>query len=460
LEVITAGKRSKTGRRLAIIGGGLVVLLIIGYVTLRMTAPGLSSTLLEKTLHVPVHIGRLELSFTANTITIADIRLDQPESFEPQPILSIDKVEVVGWTGLIFGPRHLAEVRVTGVGVNILTDGDGRINLQTLFEPQSNEIKEPIAMMAMKIDRIIIDSITAVSKDYSVKEDGFTFTLEAGSLEVIDLTLGSYPDPSDGSVQFQAELVQAETDSAHLMFAARFGPIAESNPPVLGSVGMIGALYQTFVPAVPAGTDLLLGGEGFDLNLDMALADDRILAVGGATTSNGSTYPFRVSGSVDEPVIELPGKLASVAARMTGGVGRLLNSTLTSGKEILVGAIDTAASFGEGALHATGSFLKGVSRMSAGVVAGNQDARKKGFDEITSEAGDHFSGAFTGSADAIGKAGSRTSDALINDPAMRAWIEAIPVRKEEWIKSRHEELYQAPFPYNFTDPAKDSKDFD
>jgi hypothetical protein len=447
-------------KRLAIIGGGLVALLVIGYVTLRMTAPSLSSTVLEKILHVPVHIGRLELSVTANTITIADIRLDQPEGFEPQPMLSIEKVEVVGWTGFIFGPRHLAEVRVTGVRINILTDRDGRINLQTLFEPLSNEIKEPTAMMAMKIDRTTIDPIAAVSTDYFVTEGGFTLTLEAGSLEVIDLTLGPYPNPSDGSVRFQVELVQPETESAHLMFAARFGPITGGNPPVLGSVGMIGALYQTFVPAVPAGTDMLLGGAGFDLNLDMALADDRILVVGGATTSNGSTYPFRISGSVDEPVIELPEKLASVAARMTGGLGRFFNSTLTSGKEILVGAVDTAASFGEGVLHATGSFLKGVSRMSAGIVTGDKDASEKGFDEITSEAGDHFSEAFTDSADAISEAGGRTSDALMNDPAMQAWIEAIPVRKEEWTKSEHEELYQAPFPYIFTDPAEDSEDSD
>lgn len=443
-------------KRLAILGGGLVALLVIGYVALQMTAPSLSRAVLERIFHVPVHIGRLELSVTANTITIADIRLDQPEGFEPQPMLSIEKVEVVGWTGFIFGPRHLAEVRVTGVKVNILTDSDGRINLQTLFEQQSNEPKESTPMMAMKIDRITIDPIAAVSTDYSITEGGYTLTLEAGCLEVIDLTLGPYPDPSDGSVQFQAELVQAETESAHLMFAARFGPITGGNPTILGSVGMIGALYQTFVPAVPAGTDMLLGGSGFDLNLDMALTEERILVVGGATTSNGSVYPFRVSGSVDEPVIELPEKLASVAARLTGGVGRILNSGLTSGKEILVGAIDTASSIGKGALHATGSFFKGVSRMSAGIVTGNKDASGKGFDEITSEAGGHFSGAFADSADAIGEAGGRTSDALMNDPSMQAWIEAIPLRKDEWTKSEHEELYQAPFPYTFTDPAEDS----
>ena len=94
--------------------------------------------------------------------------------------------------------------------------------------------------------------------------------------------------------------------------------------------------------------------------------------------------------------------------------------------------------------------------MSAGIVTGNKDASGKGFDEITTEAGGHFSGAFTDSADAISEAGGRTSDALRNNPSMRAWIEAIPVRKEEWTKREHEELRQAPFPYKFADPAKDS----
>ncbi len=456
----------KLRRKLVLLSASIFALFVLGYLIVPILAPSLVGLVLEKNLHLPVHIGELKFSVTRNSITMTDLRLSQPKGFEHEPMLSVGRVEVDGWTGFLFGPRHLAEIRISGVVLNITTSSDNQTNLSVLMESSPGESEESTPaenedssqMMGMKFDRIIIDPIDIFVRDYSGIEDEISFTLKAGALEVVDLTLGPYPESPNGSVNFTGEIVQDETANAKFIFAARLEPIRDGVPYVLGSTGVIGALYQTFVPAIPAGTDMLLGGKGFDLNVDMAHSGGKLLVVGDITTSSGSSYPFRISGPVDALVFELPEKLASTVARMTGGVGRLLGSTIHSGKEIVVGAVDTAASFGKGTVHATGSFLKGIARMSTGVVTGDGEARKKGLDEMTSETGENLSGAVSESTDAIGKAGGRTSDAIANDPKMISWIEEIPDRYEEWLERDGLELSEAPFPLDIPELRQDGDD--
>jgi len=423
----------------------------------------LATVVLAHFLDVPVHIGHLEISPIANTILVTDFRLDQPDGFGHEPMLSVAKIEITGWRGLVSRERHLEELDLDGVDLNITTARDGHTNLEALGRSDAGDVPEPHRAgeadepSGIKVDRISISPIRIVRRDDSFEKSPFEVTLEKGRLEILDLTVGSDPDASPGSVTFDGELVQEESIHAFITISARFGPIESGGPPLLGSAGMTGCFYQTFVPAVPAGTDLILGGEGFDLDIDLALSEGRILLVGTTTTSLGGTYSFRVSGSVGEPVIELPEKLAGVAVRMGGGVGRLLNSTFRSGREILVGAVGTAGALGKGALHATGSFLKGIGRMSAGMITFNKDARKKGFDEVTAETGAHLSGALSGSALAIGEAGSRTSNAIRNDPKLRPWIDEIGIRHEGYATLARKEVFEAQFPPEIPGPVKESE---
>jgi hypothetical protein len=209
---------------------------------------------------------------------------------------------------------------------------------------------------------------------------------------------------------------------------------------------MTGGLYQTFVPVIPSSTALILGGEGLDLDLDVSVSRNKIYATGAATTSRGSAYPFAVRGSTDAPVFELPEKLASVATRMSGGMGRFVNSTLRSGKEVLEGALDTAASLGKSAIQATGSFFKGVGKMAKEWFNNDQGSSDTGLREVISETGGHLLDAFSESGEAISKAHDRTSEALQTDSRFQAWIEQISARHDVRAATALKEVFQAPFP--------------
>ncbi|MEZ5275045.1 MAG: hypothetical protein R3F07_01540 [Opitutaceae bacterium] len=445
-------------RWLLIGGASVLMLLLAGFLALRANAEWIVSKVLEQQLKVPVQIGALDLSVSGDTCSVTGLRLGQPDGFGAEPMVSVARIDIAGWRGAIFPDRHLKELRVNDLTVDVTTLADGRTNLSVWIESLTAKRKktsdpvspatpeEPANPFAMKVDRIEADGISIVRRDRSLGVPDFLLTIDRGTLEINDLIVGPYPDNSIGSLEIHCEIVQPEVEGARIAVASRFGPLATGIPVLLGAVRITGCLYETFVPAIPDNTDKLLGGEGFDLDVDFATSAGVIQVTGTVTTSNRSAYPFRVQGPIDAPVFELPEVLASVATRMTGGIGRLLNSTLTSGREVLVGAVGTATSMAKGAVHATGSLIKGAGQMATGLVSANREKSKAGFDSMTTGSGGHLAGGITGSVDAINQAGSRTSEALRTNPGFKKWVTESSTRHEGRTRALMEKLQGLPFP--------------
>lgn len=456
------GGSSKTRRRIAIFGGCILILLLASALYVRTVAPSLAAGALERYLMVPVHIDHLEISPFADTIKLTGVRLGQPEGYSDEPMLSAKEVNISGCRGIFSANRRLGEIRVHQVHLNLTTGSEGHTNLKDWIASIAGDREDRLARtkkadrLNLLIERIAIEPIHIVRRDRSVASKNYVLTIHKGTLDILNLAIGPHPGAPSGSVRFHCEIVQPETENAQVMLASQVGPIAADDPMLRSSVRLTGCLYQTFIPVIPPTTDLVLGGEGFDLDLDLAISNRRLQATGAMTTSDGSAYPFRIQGTMDEPVFELPEKLASVAARMGGGMGRLVNSALHSGMKIVVGAIDTVASFGKGALHATGSFLKGAGRTATGVVTLNEESTTTGLDEMTSEAGGHISDAFSESADAVSSAGGRTSEALGTNPRFQKWIEQGTARHNERSAAALEKVFQAPFPPAIPDLEEDA----
>ena len=450
-----AGLRSTRARWLLIAGASFLLLLLVGILALRANAVRIVTKVLEQQLKVPVQIGALDFSVIGDTCSVTGLRLGQPEGFGSEPMVSVDRIDITGWRGLVFPDRHMQELRVSDITINTTTLADNRTNvsvwIESITEKGEEAIKpttpkDPVQPFAMKADRIDVNGIKFVRRDHSLGVPDFLLTVDQGQLEINDLIVGPYPDTSIGSLEFHCAIMQPEVENARVMVASRFGPLATGVPVLQGAVRITGCLYETLVPVIPANTDKALGGEGFDLDVDFATSPGTILVTGAVTTSNRSAYPFRIQGAIDEPVFELPDVLASVATRMTGGAGRLLNSTLTSGKEVLVGAVGTATSLAKGAVHATGSLIKGAGQMATGLVSADSEKSKAGFDSMTTGSGGHLAGGVTGSVDAINQAGSRTTDALRTNPSFKKWVTESSARHEERTRDLMERLQRSPFP--------------
>lgn len=431
----------------------VLAMILLGILTLRFGSVRILSVVLERQLHVPVQVGEFDLSVFGDSIAVRDLRLGQPEGFGSEAMVTVDKIDLVGWRNVLFSDRRLTALNASDLTINLTTLADGRSNLGTWIrtfvgnkdaaDTATPKKTDPFAIL---VDQISVHGIRIERRDESVGEKPFLLTVDHGTLEIEDLVIGPYPSDATGSMTLHCEIDQPEAGNARITMASRFGPFANRDPSILGSVRVSGCLYWTFVPIIPANSDTLLGGEGFDVDVEFATAAGRILSSGFATTSNGSTYSFTVQGTTDEPVVELPEVLAGVVSRMAGGAGRLVNSTLGTGKEIIVGAVDTVASLGRGMLHATGSLVTGAGSIAAGVVTADGERSQSGFEEMTAETGGHLADAVTDSADAIGETGSRTSDALQNNPEFMKWVSESPQRHNDRTENLTAELERAPFP--------------
>lgn len=450
METGSESKRKKRWVTVILIGLGLIFL---GFVVLRFAPARIALIMLERELHVPVQIGSLDVSILGDTISVRDLRLGQPEGFGSDPMVTVDQIDFAGWREVLFPDRRLAALHVKDVTVNPFTFADGRSNLATWMqsfgdEPGNADTTTPQESdpFAIRIDQISVMGIRIAARDDSAGVEPFLFTLDQGALEIRNLIFGPFPDNSIGSMTLDCEIEQPGVENARIAVASRFGPLKAGEFSILGYAQVTGCLYRTFVPTIPANTDTLLGGVGFDFGAELAIAAGDILSTGSITTSNGSTYSFGIEGSTEEPVFILPETLASVASRMAGGAGRIVGSTLHSGKEVIVGAVDTVASFGLGLLHASGSLLKGMGGVAAGVITADGEMSGSGFDDMTSGTGEHLVGAFTDSTDAISETGSRTSDALQNNPEFRKWVTESPQRHDDHTRSLNDDLGTIPFP--------------
>jgi hypothetical protein len=228
-------------RRFGIIGVGVLAFIILGYLFLRTMTRDFAEVLLERYLNVYIQIGHLKVSPIADTITVGDFQMGQPDGFGDEPMLAAAQIEIAGWMGLFSRDRHLAEIRIHGLHLNITTDRDKTTNLTYWFNSitgdseESSDVKEKKGLFAIKIDRIGINPVHVVWRDFSVSEGGFEMTLDKGDFEVSDLVVGSHSDTPPGSARFYCEIVQAETENAKMTVAARFGQKVNGLPVIYGS---------------------------------------------------------------------------------------------------------------------------------------------------------------------------------------------------------------------------------
>lgn len=165
--------------------------MLSGYLTLRFGSARITSAVLERQLPVPVHLGSLHFSLFGDVVSVTDLRLGQPEGFHSEPMISVGRIDLVGWRGVLFPDRHVTALNVGTLTVNVTTLADGRSNLETWIrsfggEPEAGGTRTPenTDRFAIKIDRVAAHGIRIV-----VGAVDTVASLDGGALRATDFWL-------------------------------------------------------------------------------------------------------------------------------------------------------------------------------------------------------------------------------------------------------------------------------
>ena len=104
---------SKRGRRWVIPIAIVLAMILLGILTLRFGSVRILSVVLERQLHVPVQVVEFDLSVFGDSIAVRDLRLGQPEGFGSEAMVTVDKIDLVGWRNVLFSDRRLTALNAS-----------------------------------------------------------------------------------------------------------------------------------------------------------------------------------------------------------------------------------------------------------------------------------------------------------------------------------------------------------
>jgi hypothetical protein len=249
-----------------------------------------------------------------------------------------------------------------------------------------------------------------------------------------------------GEIELTGGVVQPGAPRAEVYVAGRFAGVGNGEEKLRLAARVTGCLFRTLVPLVPPNTDTVLGGAGFDADVETRWSGGVVDLVGAVATSGGSKYHASVQGPVDDPRVEVPDKLLSVASRMRGGAGRLVRSTIGGGSELVKGTAKAAGDLGAGGFSAVGRALEGVAQTTVGLLSADEKKAREGVSSMTVGAGREAKEAVDTSTGRIVDAGGGTSQALAHDPGLVKWLDGIAARHAERTRGLLDSLRQEALP--------------
>lgn len=440
--------RSRLGRW--IIGALVAITLAVG-LAIWVLLPAIAARSLTQLLGTPVTITELRFSYFGDRLVARGLTVGQPAGFGDEPILRIGSLSIDGWRGALSAPRELGDVHFEDLHYLHVSRSDQPSNLKTLLHAMrsddnpdtTSQSGEPFSIL---IQRATFQAISVTSRNEFKDGDPHELNFAGDELRIDRFSWGRLHGVEPGEIEFTGGLLQPGSQRAEIYFGGRFADVGTGNGSLRLTARVTGCLYQPLVPLVPENAHAVLGGAGFDADVETELAKKAIELNGSIHTSAKSSYQFSLHGPLDAPEVDVPDKLLSVASRMRGGAGRVIQSTLGSGTELAKGSAAAAGDLGKGALSVMGHALKGAGQATLGLLSADKDKAGEGVGSMTVGAGREAKNALGESGEQLTEAGGGTTGALINDPRTQKWLDGVPERHRERIAGLMNALLQESFP--------------
>lgn len=123
----------------------------------------------------PVHVGGLSLSVLRQRVSIANLRVYNPQGFPKDILVDIPRVTVAWDLGAILrGKLHLRELDIEIRELGLVKNKDGAMNVESLKivaekKPEDKAGKKPAKQMPIEMDQVNLAMGRVVNKDYSVE---------------------------------------------------------------------------------------------------------------------------------------------------------------------------------------------------------------------------------------------------------------------------------------------------
>ncbi|OGW82124.1 MAG: hypothetical protein A3C47_05255 [Omnitrophica bacterium RIFCSPHIGHO2_02_FULL_51_18] len=154
----------------------ILVVIFFGLTFVKNSVFGsILSGALSKAAHVPVHIGNTQVSLLSTAITLKNLKIHNPRSFQDKILLDAPLVSIDFDPPAFFkGQLHFQEVRLNLKEIVVVKNKNGQLNVDAMKPrkeetQKAREVKKP-AKRAPKllIDKLYLTVGRVVYKDYSL----------------------------------------------------------------------------------------------------------------------------------------------------------------------------------------------------------------------------------------------------------------------------------------------------
>jgi hypothetical protein len=433
---------------------GLLVLLIAAGLTGGLTlsdylehriADGLSTGLSEK-LGTTASVRSVKVDLPARQVRLYGFRLNQPAGFGEEHLLYIPELEAtVALRPMLSGEIRLTDIKLSNAQLSIVTDTNSTWNLKVLADQLNSGQPEDTSDGFFKefcIEKISAADGTIHYFEPTKKNGDIRFfipdlTADASNIRFSPTT--PKPEESSGSLYITARVRKMPFPDARLGLAARFGAFGGTSPtPINCSLRLIGLELAIAEPILMANAAAVLGGDAVDIAVDLRRRadgpDGQILL----KTIAGHRYQATVSGSLEEPSIQIADAALSLVLNRSGGVlGNMYDNLRSATSRAFKEGIETTGDIATGVSKSVGSFGEGFADAAKGIFTLDSSGISKGLTEMgTALTGGTKNALFTAGGGLIEGVGNVTGR-LTGDEAACQWREDIPDRWEQvWNDAR------------------------
>lgn len=442
----------------------VLVLLVVLHFTASFIAKGVANKQLPKQLQTDASVGYIDISLLLGRVGIRNLQIAQPEGFEGDDMVHLEKLVVAVPPGkaIKHNPLEVRNVHLDGLKLNFISDTNGIYNFTQIGPPPKNEPEteeveaaEPAEPMPLLIKDILLENIQLNFKDLA---KDWEFIMQDIRLEVSNIQM-EY-DSGDGPALIQLDVLFPGGDAVgKLKVIAKVGSLLPSDPervpPVQLAVALVGFdldLLTPFLVPNPTVAKTAFGGDGFDLliffNLGAGESPDtqEIDGFFELATNKGQKTDDKLSGSLAEPNLPFTTLFADILGNQFGRITKLGSNVAKGGLEAGKAVAGTGVAAVKGAGKTVAGFAGGVLRTAKGVVTLDTEDTLGGMKDATVGTIGDLTDTVTDTASAAGEGISNTTGAVTGSTQRGIWWSEVDTRMTAFEKQAAEWFEKNPFP--------------
>lgn len=447
----------------------VVLLLIVLHFTISFIASNVANKKLPTLLQTDAEIGGIDFSLLLGRIGLRDLQIAQPEGFEGDNVVTLDKlvvaVPLVKAVGL--NPLEVRKVHLDGLDLNLIVDTNLVLNVTKLGPLPSEEpveeipeeeetVAEASEPIPLWLKDVLIENVNLHFKD--LERDGWEFHIQDIRLEMENIQVDY--DSGEGPALIKADLIfPGGKKDGKLKLLAKVGTITltkpQQVPPIQLALGLIGFdldLLEPFLAPSPTVAKTAFGGGAFDfiLYLNLQAGEDpatrNISGHFDLTTDSGTKIDNKLGGTLAKPYLPFTTLFADILGNQFGRITQIGGNVAKGGLEVGKAVAETGITAVKGVGKAATGLIGGVFKSAKGIVTLDGDAAMGGLKDATVGTASNLTNTVTNTAGAAADGIGSTAGAVSGSTKSKTWWSKVDARMLAFEERANQWFEENPFP--------------